>query len=184
MNKSLYSLLFLLLISFNASAQSSTDTTLVDTNYQRLSELKSKLQQMSKAMDEQEKLEVSNSEILLFLQQLDEKITRIGNRQDSLIDASRRERLEKMAANEVSLQADLVYLVVESHTNAMRAAMALSNLSSNFQEPLVVALSEAGKWHYVILKDGVALTDIQRQLAKTRQVVPTAWYISGSMLEN
>jgi len=181
MNKTL---LFLMIVaSIQAMGQSNPDTTLVDKNAQRVGELKSKLQQVGKAIEDEESKEVSNYELLQILQSLDRKVSQIAMRQDSMIAAGRRKLEEEKAANARKIKSEMFYLVIESHLSPERASIAMANHDVSFEDALVVGQSTAGRWYYVILADGVSAADIRSSVAAVRKKIPTAWYIAGSKLK-
>lgn len=174
---------WILAASLTVMSQSQPDSTLVDKNFQRLGELKTKIQQVGKAIDDQEEKEVSNYEIMQILRSLDEKVSQMALRQDSLIAAGQKKLDEEKAAKARQLKRDRFYLVIESHLTPDRAVVAMANHDDSFEEALAVRQSSAGKWFYVILADGVSAQELKSSLGVVRRQVPTAWYIAGSKLK-
>lgn len=180
MNK--YFFIALVMASVFASAQSKTDTTLVDKNSQRIGDLKTKLQEMNKSIEEGAVRQVSNYELLEFLKGMDAKISKLADRQDSIITEMNKQQAEEAAMKAKQIQDNAYYIVIESHLSAERAQVALANHQKNFKDAMVYQDADAGRWYFVLLGESVDAEAVQQRLAFARKIVPTAWYVKGADL--
>jgi len=177
MNKILFLLAFGLSIGVLAQP---TDDQLASKNTERISELKSKLQQVTKSLEKQETKEPTLEELMVMLTNLDSKLSVVAARQDSLINALRKQS----TMPNVALRADQYYLVIESQLSAERAQKALAKHQTWMENVVAKKDSRAKDWYYVIVNKGLTDGEVQSNLAEIRKKIPTAWYISGDSLQD
>lgn len=171
-----------LLLTIWVQAQSGTDTTLVNNNRQRLTELKATLKQVGQSIDEEESREVSNYELLQILQRLNEKVDGLTFRQDSLIAAQRAQQADEEAKRQQEILDNLYYLVLESQRSKERAEVALVDHEAKFDQ-VAVRSAASGRWHYVLLLQGLTADEVQPKLAQVREKIPGAWFVQGYELK-